>query len=106
MRMSMILLASVALMAAAGCADDGHIVAEGESCGGYTTYEDRRICDEGLTCCQPDIRVADVPGICVRAAALAGDGQQCGAMVGTCCASGMWCDTNGSMDGEGICLAP
>ena len=61
----LVLLATVLAIVPVACGGekvDGHIVGRGDSCGGYTRYEDRRICDKGLVCCGSE---GDRAGTCV-----------------------------------------
>ncbi|MDY0002625.1 MAG: hypothetical protein RBU30_15120 [Polyangia bacterium] len=75
----------------------------GESCGGYA--KDPIGCASGLFCCQPDPRIADIPGTCVEQSDRAGVGEACGATTSACCASGSWCSVWDQEAGDGTCVA-
>lgn len=79
----------VALVACSSTSSSSNVstatLAEGESCGGYTARPSPA-CATGLTCCDPDPRVADRAGVCVKESTLARTGEACGPSVGRCCA--------------------
>ncbi|MFH2007991.1 MAG: hypothetical protein ABI333_15520 [bacterium] len=75
----------------------------GESCGGHA--KDPIGCVSDLFCCQPDPRIADIPGTCVEPEERSSAGAACGATSGLCCAPGMWCSVWDQVAGDGTCIA-
>lgn len=73
----------------------------GEKCGGYTTGPVE--CSSEFHCCQPDPRVADAQGKCVKREALAKQGEPCGPSTGRCCAAALQCKVKDDQKGDGVC---
>ncbi len=75
------------------------IVAEGAACGhGYHNQ-----CDTGLTCCQPDPRMEEKAGTCVKTSGLAKEGEACGVTSKRCCAPSQTCKLPDKAKGDGVC---
>ncbi len=84
------------------CGSEPDLVGPGETCGGYTSQP--RECGGPNTCCQPDPRIADKPGTCVRDNELAHETEACGVTSGRCCASPTHCEVHDHNAGDGVCV--